>query len=314
MARRIALTHACWRSRSPPLPPQAQEQLCRRAARAHASADAGGEGARRPPELGRTSGPSSASGTTSRTCASWCGAGVWEYDVGYIPVTPRENVYLKLRDELDARDEGESLPAPPPRRGRRRLGRGRLAARAVPAAVASRRTSRSTSPRSSGSRAIRTTCGPKRVRYSERELHRLGGPDLGRQKQLEACRVLSQLNGLGQRRQSGRRSTCSPRARTPLRTSASATGAAVKVTVGGAGAVSLRCVESALVHDRLPTGWRDRDWAERRRRTSRRASRSRSSRTGSRSARSSSVYNGASAWSSTTRAAARRRLTAALGT
>jgi hypothetical protein len=27
--------------------------------------------------------------------------GVWEYDVGYIPVTPRENRYLKLRDELE---------------------------------------------------------------------------------------------------------------------------------------------------------------------------------------------------------------------
>jgi hypothetical protein len=27
--------------------------------------------------------------------------GVWEYDVGYIPVTPAENRYLKLRDELD---------------------------------------------------------------------------------------------------------------------------------------------------------------------------------------------------------------------
>jgi hypothetical protein len=28
-------------------------------------------------------------------------AGVWEYDVGYIPVTPAENRYLKLRDELE---------------------------------------------------------------------------------------------------------------------------------------------------------------------------------------------------------------------
>ena len=27
--------------------------------------------------------------------------GVWEYDVGYIPVTPAENRYLKLRDELE---------------------------------------------------------------------------------------------------------------------------------------------------------------------------------------------------------------------
>src|SRR3954468_15370287 len=27
--------------------------------------------------------------------------GVWEYDVGYIPVTPAENKYLKLRDELE---------------------------------------------------------------------------------------------------------------------------------------------------------------------------------------------------------------------
>jgi hypothetical protein len=27
--------------------------------------------------------------------------GVWEYDVGYIPVTPAENAYLKLRDELE---------------------------------------------------------------------------------------------------------------------------------------------------------------------------------------------------------------------
>jgi hypothetical protein len=27
--------------------------------------------------------------------------GVWEYDVGYIPVTPRENRYLKLRDQLE---------------------------------------------------------------------------------------------------------------------------------------------------------------------------------------------------------------------
>src|SRR3954452_20902250 len=27
--------------------------------------------------------------------------GVWEYDVGYIPVTPQENQYLKLRDELE---------------------------------------------------------------------------------------------------------------------------------------------------------------------------------------------------------------------
>jgi hypothetical protein len=27
--------------------------------------------------------------------------GVWEYDVGYIPVTPKENAYLKLRDKLE---------------------------------------------------------------------------------------------------------------------------------------------------------------------------------------------------------------------
>ena len=27
--------------------------------------------------------------------------GVWEYDVGYIPVTPAENRYLKLRDKVD---------------------------------------------------------------------------------------------------------------------------------------------------------------------------------------------------------------------
>ena len=27
--------------------------------------------------------------------------GVWEYDVGYIPVTPEENEYLRLRDKLD---------------------------------------------------------------------------------------------------------------------------------------------------------------------------------------------------------------------
>ena len=27
--------------------------------------------------------------------------GVWEYDVGYIPVTPEENGYLRLRDKLD---------------------------------------------------------------------------------------------------------------------------------------------------------------------------------------------------------------------
>jgi hypothetical protein len=27
--------------------------------------------------------------------------GVWEYDVGYIPVTPEENAYLRLRDKLD---------------------------------------------------------------------------------------------------------------------------------------------------------------------------------------------------------------------
>ena len=27
--------------------------------------------------------------------------GVWEYDVGYIPVTPRENRYLRLRDRLE---------------------------------------------------------------------------------------------------------------------------------------------------------------------------------------------------------------------
>src|SRR5690349_10473116 len=33
--------------------------------------------------------------------------GVWEYDVGYIPVTPKENVYLKLRDELDLGPKAE---------------------------------------------------------------------------------------------------------------------------------------------------------------------------------------------------------------
>jgi hypothetical protein len=40
--------------------------------------------------------------------------GVWEYDVGYIPVTPRENDYLRLRDKLDlaadAEDYLESRP------------------------------------------------------------------------------------------------------------------------------------------------------------------------------------------------------------
>ena len=33
--------------------------------------------------------------------------GVWEYDVGYIPVTPAENRYLKLRDELDFGAKGD---------------------------------------------------------------------------------------------------------------------------------------------------------------------------------------------------------------
>ena len=86
-------------------------------------------------------------------------AGRWESDVGFIPVTKREDEYLQLRDEPDARQRRQPLPAAAPRR-LRRGSRSRTAGRASrTCSCASPRTSSATSPRSSGSRASRTTCG-----------------------------------------------------------------------------------------------------------------------------------------------------------
>ena len=57
----------------------------------------------------------------------------WESDVGFIPVTKREDEYLQLRDSLTLGNAGNRYLRPRRDDYGGRVDRGRLAARAVPA-------------------------------------------------------------------------------------------------------------------------------------------------------------------------------------
>ncbi len=168
--------------------------------------------------------------------------GVWEYDVGYIPVTPRENVYLKLRDKLELGtkanrylrhhrdvDGGLSVKDDWPHEPYLLQSFTKDVAKHL---AALKRLAR-----------YPDNLRAKRVRYSERELHRLADRIWDDQKQLERAGFYLSSTGSG---------NAANRVRVDLftaRTDAAAYfrkryGAAVEVTVGAREPYSLRCVES----------------------------------------------------------------------
>ena len=236
--------------------------------------------------------------------------GVWEYDVGYIPVTPRENVYLKLRDKLELGTQGEPLPAPPSRRRRRRSRCEDDWPREPYLLLSSHEaTSRSTSPRSSGSRAIRTTCGPSASATASASCSGSRTGSGTTQKQLERAGFYLSSTGSGNAaNRVRRRPVHRAHGRRRLLPQALRRGGQGRPS-GRGGAVLAPMRRVGLVHDQSGRA-RASCWASAAGK-SRSASRSRSSRTGSRSARSSASTTARRTGRRTTDAAARRPSTAA---